>query len=405
MTTFPLEGIRVIDWTIWQQGPQATAMLGDLGAEVIKIEARGGDPARGMMDIIRAMGDVPEVWNYYFEYFNRNKKSLTVDLKRPAGKEIIYRLVERSDVFVQNFRKGVAKRMDLDYETLSGRNPMLIYASATGYGPVGPDSGEPSFDYMGLARSGIMTAVGTPGQPPSLIRGAIADQMGAIMLSYTILTALVARERLGIGQEVHTSHLGSMMGLQGLNIATILAIGGEVPFRSREEAGNPLWNHYRCKDGKWICLGMLQPDRYWADFCRALGIARLEKDPRFATAMARKTNSPALVALLDETFSSRTREEWINVLREGGDFIYTVVNTLADVVTDPQAVLNDYVTEYEHPDYGKIKSMGFPYALSKTPAAVHRHAPALNEHRDEVLTKVAGYSQQEIEELIRLEVV
>ena len=212
----PLDGIRVLDWTIWQQGPVATMMLGDLGAEVIKLEERvGGDPGRGVMQIAGAKTGAR---NYYFEANNRHKKSVTLDLKKPEAKEIVYKLIKKSDVFVQNYRKGVAARLGLDYATLSKYNPKLIYASATGYGPQGPDSEEPSFDYMGLARSGIMTAAGEPDMEPMNVTGGIADQMGAIMLAHGITVALLARERLGIGQEVDTSHLGSMMALQGLNL-------------------------------------------------------------------------------------------------------------------------------------------------------------------------------------------
>src|SRR5712691_4680100 len=208
----PLDGVRILDWTIWQQGPVATMMLGDLGAEVIKLEERvGGDPGRGVMSVAGVLIGTSEGHNFYFEANNRHKKSLTLDLKKPEAKEIVYKLVEKSDVFAQNFRKGVAARLGLDYQTLSQYNPKLIYASASGYGPEGPDSGEPSFDYMGLARSGIMNAVGEPDMDPQSITGGIADQMGAIMLAYGVMTALVVRERYGIGQEVDTSHLGSMM--------------------------------------------------------------------------------------------------------------------------------------------------------------------------------------------------
>src|SRR5215475_408353 len=204
----PLEGIRVLDWTIWQQGPVSTMMLGDLGAEVIKLEERvGGDPGRGVMSIGGTMTGVSGQRNYYFEVNNRHKKSVTLNLKTPEAKEIVYKLVEKSDVFVQNFRKGVAGKLGLDYQTLSKYNPQLIYASATGYGPDGPDSGEPSFDYMGLARSGIMKAVGEPDMAPLSSTGGIADQMGAIMLAYGVITALFARERYGVGQEVDSSHL------------------------------------------------------------------------------------------------------------------------------------------------------------------------------------------------------
>src|SRR5262245_33564009 len=265
----PLEGIRVVDWTIWQQGPVSTVMLADLGAEIIKLEALdGGDPGRGILSVFgRPTGDIGGR-NYYFEANNRHKKSLALDLKKPEAREIVYRLVESSDVFVQNFRKGVAARLGLDYSALSGRNRRLIYASATGYGPKGQDSAEPSFDYMGLARSGIMLAVGEPDMEPMNVTGGIADQMGAMMLAYGVLAALVARERFGVGQEVDASHLGAMSFLQGLNLACRLILGKEFKRFPRTNVPNPLWNHYRCADEKWICLAMPQSDRYWPDFCK-----------------------------------------------------------------------------------------------------------------------------------------
>ena len=188
----PLDGVRVVDWTIWQQGPVASAMLADLGADVIKIESLdGGDPGRGLVAIqgteVRA--------NFYFEALNRGKKSIALDLKQPEAREIVYRLVAKSDVFVQNFRKGVADRLGIGYDELRKHNEKLIYASATGYGPEGPDSGLPSFDQLGLARSGIMFAAGEPDMDPQPIGGGIADQMGAVMLAYGVLAALVARAK------------------------------------------------------------------------------------------------------------------------------------------------------------------------------------------------------------------
>ena len=204
----PLKGIRVIDWTIWQQGPVASTMLADLGAEVIKIEERErGDPGRGIFAVAGQATDKGGR-NFYFEANNRHKQSIALDLKRPEAREIVYRLAARSDVFLQNFRKGVAARLGLDYDSLRAHNPKIIYANATGYGPEGPDSGEPSFDYLGQARSGIMNAIGAPGSEPSYVFGGIADQMGAILLAYGVMAALLARERQGAGQIVDAAALG-----------------------------------------------------------------------------------------------------------------------------------------------------------------------------------------------------
>src|SRR5271170_4019617 len=174
----PLKGIRVIDWTIWQQGPVATAMLADLGAEVIKIEERDtGDPGRAIFAVGGASATSKSGHNFYFEANNRHKQSLTLDLTKAEAREIVYKLAEKSDVFVQNFRKGVAGRLGLGYEALKARNPKIIYANSTGYGPTGPDSGEPSFDYMAQARSGIMNIASVPeGSEPIYLNGGIADQ-------------------------------------------------------------------------------------------------------------------------------------------------------------------------------------------------------------------------------------
>lgn len=400
----PLEGIRVLDWTIWQQGPVSTMMLGDLGAEVIKIEERvGGDPGRGVMSI--AGTGMAGQRNYYFEANNKHKKSLTLDLKKPQAKQIVYKLAEQSDVFVQNFRKGVAGRLGLDYKTLSAYNPTLIYASASGYGPIGPDSAEPSFDAMGLARSGIMNAIGEPDMEPLSIAGGVADQMGAIMLASGVITALLVRERHGIGQEVDTSHLGSMMAVQGLNLACRLTLGKEFRRSQRSSAPNPLYNHYRCGDDKWLCLAMIQADRYWSDFCKAVGVAELEHDPRFATMKDRGKNSAALIRVLDERFAAKSRDEWMATLKEGGDFIYTVVNTVNDLPDDPQMLENEYVVPYEHPAWGPTQVVGVPVRFSKTPGDARAAAPEFGEHTEQILIDQLGYSWEDISRLKEEEVI
>jgi crotonobetainyl-CoA:carnitine CoA-transferase CaiB-like acyl-CoA transferase len=401
----PLEGIRIIDWTIWQQGPVSTTMLADLGAEVIKIEERvGGDPGRGIFKI--GGGDVADRPNFYFEACNRNKKSITLDLKQPEARQIVYDLVAKSDVFVQNFRKGVAGRLGLDYETLKQHNPKLIYASATGYGPEGPDSGEPSFDMLGLARSGIMLAVGEPDMEPLGIGGGIADQMGAIMLAYGILAALLARERHGVGQQVDASHLGSMMMLQGLSVHCKLLAGFAFGRSARRKAGNPLWNHYKCGDDKWLALAMLQSDRYWADFARDVGRPELATDERFSNAKVRAAHAEECVAILDEVFASKSRDEWLKHLREApGDFIVTLVNSIDDLPEDPQVLANDYIVDFEHPIHGATKMLGMPVRLSETPGSVRTAAPEFGQHTEEVLLDLLEYDWDRIADLRKREVL
>ncbi|MCY4390379.1 MAG: CoA transferase [Desulfurellaceae bacterium] len=402
----PLDGVRIIDWTIWQQGPVSTMMLADLGAEVIKIEERvGGDPGRGVLSIAGALVGATSGPNFYFEANNRHKQSLTLDLKNPKAIEIVYQLAEKSDVFVQNFRKGVSDKLGIGYAALSERNPQLIYASATGYGPFGPDSGEPSFDYMGLARSGIMTAVGEPQMEPLSIAGGIADQMGAIMLAYGVMAALLAREKYGMGQEVDISHLGSMTALQGLNVACKAILGKEFKRMPRAAAPSPLWNHYKCGDGKWICLAMPQQDRYWSDFCTVLGIEHVLADPRFATMGDRADNAKELIPILDAAFASRPRDAWMQALKEGGDFIYTVVNTIADLPTDEQMLANEYIVDYEHPRIGKTQLVGVPVRLSKTPGDPKGAAPEFGEHTERILTELLDYSWEDVAKLREEEVI
>ena len=401
----PLDGIRIIDWTIWQQGPVATQMLADLGAEVIKIEERErGDPGRGIT-AVAGSSTVKSGRNYYFEANNKHKKSIALNLKQPEAREIVHRLAARSDVFVQNFRKGVAQRLGLGYAELAALNPRIIYASASGYGPEGPDSGEPSFDYLGQARSGIMNAIGTGSTAPTYVYGGIADQMGAIMLAYGVLAALFARERTGIGQEVDASHLGSMMALQGLNVVARTIMGKEFPRNTRANAYNPLWNHYRCADDKWISLAMLQPDRYWKNFCEVVGKPELAEDPRFAEAKVRGRNSAALVAIFDEVFAARPRDEWMRVLKGRGDFIYTIVNSVSDLPDDPQVRANGYVVEYDHPALGNLTLLGMPVKLSATPGEPRGHAPELGEHTELLLTEMLGYSWDDIARLREANVI
>jgi len=401
----PLEGLLVLDWTIWQQGPVCSAMLGDMGARVIKIEQRGtGDPGRYL---VGAGGvDTSDRPNWYFEANNRNKESIEVDLKKPEGRDVVLALAEKADVFVQNYRLGVAGRLGLGYEDLKVRNPGIVYASATGYGPEGDEAAEPSFDHLGLARSGIMNAAGEPDMPPLGIAGGIADQMGAVMLAYGIVNALLARERFGVGQEVNGSHLGSMTFLQGLSVSMKLMAGVAMPRSFRSQAGNPLWNHYRCGDDQWIALAMLQPDRYWADFCRVIERPELASDERFADMAARTRHRAECVAILDEAFATRPRAEWLERLRDDpGDFIYTIVNTVDDLPEDPQVLANDYVVEMEHPQHGPTQMVGVPVGLSETPGAVRRAAPELGQDTELVLMDVLGWDWERIEALREKEAI
>jgi crotonobetainyl-CoA:carnitine CoA-transferase CaiB-like acyl-CoA transferase len=280
---------------------------------------------------------------------------------------------------------------------------MLIYASGSGFGHKGAESKEPTLDPLGLARSGFLSAFEVPSLPTQY-KG-LGDQTAAIILSYGILAALVARERLGVGQEVNTSLLGSMIALQSAYMANVCFLGKETPNRSREIAANPLMNHYRCQDGKWLFLSHAQSDRYWSPFCRAIGRDDLETDSRFADAPSRQNNGKELVSILDGIFATRTAKEWMECLKSQGDFLCTPINTITDVINDPQALANDYVVEIDHPTVGKVKTPGFPVDFSKTPVLLPTPAPELGQHTEEVLIELAGYTWADIAELREQEVI
>ena len=407
----PLDGIMVLDWTQWQMGTVAGAMLRDLGATVIHIENRiTGDAGRALNPLTWSL---PGTRNAYFEVNNRGKKSITVDLTKDKGKELMYRLVKKADVFLHNARQGVPERLDMDYETLCRYNPKVIYAAASGYGPKGPESKEPAFDYLGLARSGIMYMMGDSDAPPQVLGGGLADQMGAIMTAYGVLTALVVRERQGIGQKVDVSHLGSMMALQGLTMGIFLYLRPdqqpppEEPPKvlTRKNAGNPLWNHYLCKDETWLVLGMLQPDRQWPAVCKALGIEHLEKDPKFVDQVIRAQNSEEIIAIMDEIFINKTATEWVKALKEAGDVICTPIQRIPQLLDDPQVLANNYINDYNHEALGPMQVPGIPITLSETPGVVKSEAPEFGQHTEEVLMEFGGYSWEDIAQLREEEVI
>ncbi|MEE9202339.1 MAG: CoA transferase [Dehalococcoidia bacterium] len=402
----PLEGIRVLDWTVYQQGPVATVLLGDLGAEVIKIEERGsGDLSRQVGGWMGMPTQLPGGRNFHFEIYNYNKKGITLDLKQAGAREVLQRLVEHSDVFVLNIRQEVAQRLGVDYETLRGYNPRLIYAQAWGYGPEGEDSNRPTIDQAVAARSGIIASLTPPGMPPHYPNMAVVDQIGATMLSYSILAALLARERLGVGQRVDSSLLGSAMWLQALHINTHLILEKDLSLSNRERASNPLCSYYRCADNQWLFLGLLDSHRHWPHFCQALGLTEVEADPRFATPQARSQHRQELIALLDGAFAQKPLEHWLEVLKGYPDFIFDPVNPVPAVLHDPQVRANSYIREVPNPSTGSVNMVGVPFRLEKTPTVTPHPAPGLGEHNDEVLSRVCGYTSAEIAALREAEVI
>jgi len=330
------------------------------------------------------------------EFHNRNKKGITVDLKSPQAKEIVRRLTEKSDVFLTNFRPRAAARVGMNYTTLSEYNPRLIYASATAFGHKGPDSDLPGIDPNTQARAGVMTACGEPGWPPVFLSLGVADEITGVFLAYGVIAALYAREKFGIVQEVTTSQLMANMHLLHYAMAPFCIMGKELPRQERARARNPLTNWYKCQDGRWICLGMFQPDRYWEDFCEVTGLSELVEDPRFEDNEKRAENCEELVAIFDRVFATKTYDEWEAILKPGGKFLFSRINTISDLPSDPQVTANDMFIDYDHPDLGPVKFLGQAVNFSKTPGAFRFPAPALGEHNEEILSRVCGDSPQEI---------
>jgi formyl-CoA transferase len=382
---------------MWQFGPVSTMMLADMGAEVIKVESLDGDHGRQFGRVGGVESDLPEGVNAYFEGMNRQKLGIALDLKNPRGVEILHKLVKKSDVFVENFRKGVAERLGIGYEDLIQHNPRIIYGSASGYGPEGPDSGKPALALTAEARSGALWWSGPDDNTPYAV--GIADQAAGIMLSYGVLGAIIARERFGFGQRVDVSHLGSMMWTRGMQNGISLLTNEEFQRQDWKHAGQVLWNYYPCKDGEWLAFSMSQGDRYWPTFCRGLERPELIEDERFSTLAARYENREELIELLASIFLTRTRPEWERAMETAGDLIYERVQRTLDLVDDPQVVENNYVVDFDHPVLGDTKWLQTPVTYSKTPLSTRKMAPAHGEDTERLLIELLDYTWDDIASL------
>ena len=396
----PLEGIRILECALYHAGPGGSAILGDLGAEVIKVEQPGlGDPVRQLTRIGSIPFEIPGKRNLFCEGANRNKKSITLDLKTERGREILFQLVGQSDVFLTNMRPLAVEALKITYQDLVPLNPRLIYASVSAYGPQGPDKDRGGFDYQGQARSGLMYAMGEPWMPPVVSQFGLVDQVTAIMVSHQILTALVMKERTGVGQEVQVSILGSAIFLNYFN-ALITHLGGVAVPRHDRRREHPLRNYYQCRDGRWLMMTLTPTDRFWAPLCRALGHPDLEQDPRFQNDEDRLAQAETLVDLFDRIFATRAREEWLKVFAEY-DFFCCAVNTMEDLGCDPQVLENGYLVDFIHPTLGKKKIPGYPVHFSQAEAGTRSAAPDLGEHTEEILMALCGLNRDAIEALRR----
>lgn len=374
----PLSGIKVVDLTRILAGPFCTQLLADLGADVIKIEPPGrGDP-------VRDQGAIKDGLSWYFAQFNRNKRSLTLDLRQGEGKEVLAALIRRADVLVENYRPGVLDRMGFDGARLEALNPALVIASVNGYGSTGPYADRPAFDFIAQAMSGFMSVNGEPDGEPVRAGPPISDLIAGLYAAFGIVTALVARggPGSGRGQRVEASLTGGLISMLAYFSAQYLATG-----RLPERTGNdhPVvypYGLFHAADGD-VAIAPSTPVHV-GRFMETLGLAHLLDDPDFATNDARMSHRERLKAIVNQKIGAATVTAWIERLNRAGVPCGRVMN-LAEVLTDPQVLAQEMVIEVEHPGHGPVRMTGFPVKLGATPARLRRPTPTLGEHTEAVL--------------------
>jgi crotonobetainyl-CoA:carnitine CoA-transferase CaiB-like acyl-CoA transferase len=363
-------------------------LLCDLGANVLKIEEREHG------DLGRRWATRSEGFSDYFESYNRNKRSMTLDIRSVRGKEIVEKLVARADVVTENFRPGVMERLGLGYDQLRAINPRIVYAAASAFGPKGPLAKRPGFDHIAQAYGGIMVEQGGgPGREPVALQGGFADQVSAMLFALAISSALYAREQLGVGQKVEVSLLGSQLIFQNRYLLNYLRTGKQ-PVRSTWRR-SPTYTHYKTADG-YVAVAAVDPNS-WQPFCRAIGRADLIVDPRFEEPFERERNGAELTALLEEHFLNRPTQAWLDCLI-AEDVACGPVQDYAAVAADPQVLANQYIDEIDHPILGQLKVPGVPIHMSGTPPRRPGAAPELGQNTEEVLLDL-GFSWEEIETL------
>jgi crotonobetainyl-CoA:carnitine CoA-transferase CaiB-like acyl-CoA transferase len=389
------EGLKVLDVASFIAAPMAAAILSDFGADVIKIE----QPHEG--DAYRKVYRLPNLpvcdYNYAWALTGRNKASLALDLKVPAGQAVLHRLAGQVDVLITNFPPNVRARLGLAYEQVAELNPRLIYASMTGHGETGPEANKPGFDATTFwARSGLADLVRPDSSgPPASVANGMGDHQAALSLYGAIVTALYRRERTGLGGRVFTSLLANGAWANGVQIQAILS-GGEVPYRlPRSRPRNALTNYYLCEDGRWLILSLLSEEKQWPVLVRLLERPELLSDPRFATLSARRGNAAVLVAELDDTFLRHASAEWGRRLESAGLTASAVART-SDVPKDAQMKeCGALVTTASIEGGWTIDSpMGIDGVVKVRPGP----APEIGQHTDRVL-ETSGYSANEISAL------
>jgi crotonobetainyl-CoA:carnitine CoA-transferase CaiB-like acyl-CoA transferase len=393
--TKALEGIKVVEVGAAVAVPIVGMLMGSWGAEVIHVEPpEHGDMQRVAGERLSAWTQYSEI-NYLWEHVDRNKKSIGVNLASPEGQQIIRKLCADADVFLNNLRPYEMGKFNLSYEILSAVNPKLIYANLTGYGLRGPEKNTGGFDSVAFwARSGVMEMMHDPDTAPNVSRAAYGDSITSLSLLAGVMTALLTRERTGIGQQVEVSLYNTAAWILGFDIAGCLVTGKDAVRPQRKSMANPIRNHYPTRDNRWIMLGMTNAQTYWPEFCKAINRQELENDPKYATFSAREKNAAELIKLIEDIFLTKTYAEWMEIL---GKFklVWSPVVTPLEVTHDEQAIANDFFGEMEIAGRDKIKVLNNPIRLSKTPADIQCRAPELGEHTSGLLAKL-GYGSEEV---------
>lgn len=393
MTKGPLDGIKIVDLSRLAPGPYGTMLLGDMGAEIIKIE-EAGPPTGRRAEQGGGRKGLPErdERGHVFNALNRNKKSIRLNLKSEAGLQVFYKLCADADVLMEEFRPDVKQRLKIDYETIAAFNPRIVYCSMTGYGQNGPYRDLVGHDINYIAHAGALGLIGEKDGPPVIPLNIIADFAGGGMhAALAIMFALFAREKTGRGQYVDVAMTD---GVASLLVATYSQFftNGEVPHRGTTwlQGNSPMYQVYQCGDGKWISLGSLEA-WFWANLCRALGHEEYVED-EWNTAQW-----PEIRKSFAATFQTKSRDEWFDILAQT-DICAGKVYDLDEAAQDPHLRAREMIVEVPHEKFGPVPQVGVPMKLSETPGGIRFNAPVPGEHSDEILRN-AGYSHDEIRSL------
>jgi len=386
----PLEGVKVLSFARALAGPYTTMVLCDLGAEVVKIE----EPGKG--DIARLNGPFIDGISSYFLSVNRGQNSITLNLRDEQAKKIIFELVKKVDILVENFRPGVMERLGFSYEEITKLNPKIIYASVSGFGQKGPYALKPAFDMIAQGIGGTVSITGEPGRPPVRVGFSIGDIGAALFAAIAILAALHEREKSGKGQWIDVAMMDSQVALCENAYARYFATG-EIPrpLGSRHPLMTP-FQIFPTKDEYIVLITLFEED--WRKFCRVVGREDLLSDGRFQSHSDRISNYHAFEPLMIELMKTKTTAKWIGLLEPAG-IMCGPVNNIAQVVNDPHVQEREMIVEVEHPRVGKLKVTGTPMKFNRTPCKIEKACPDVGEHTMEILCGMLGMSPEDVEKL------